>query len=48
VYREYEGGDDTPSLERSTLHVTDYERRVALIEARGDKQDHPLPVRRII
>jgi RHS repeat-associated protein len=35
MYREY-GGDDAVTLERTTLHVVDNERRIAIIDTRDD------------
>jgi len=37
VYREYSGNGEAAALERTTLHVMDDQRRIALIEARGDQ-----------
>jgi len=37
VYREYEGDGDTVALERTTLHVMDDTRRIALVESHGDE-----------
>src|SRR5262249_15023075 len=34
IYREYDGNGTTVTLERETLHVTDDQQRIALIETR--------------
>ncbi len=36
VYREYNGGGTTVTLERETLHIIDGKQRVALVETRTD------------
>jgi RHS repeat-associated protein len=39
IYREYDGGGKTISLERETLHVMDDKQRIALIETRIQGDD---------
>ena len=37
MYREYSVGGDAVTLERTTLHIVDDKRRIALVEARGEE-----------
>ncbi|MEK6281257.1 MAG: SpvB/TcaC N-terminal domain-containing protein [Acidobacteriota bacterium] len=46
VYREYDGGGDTVTLERETLHLMDDKQRVALVESRT-RGDDPGPAQLI-
>ncbi|XXX73286.1 SpvB/TcaC N-terminal domain-containing protein [Sorangium sp. So ce134] len=41
IYRELDGGGAV-ALERETLHVTDGDRRVAIVDTRADDQSRPL------
>lgn len=46
IYREYENGGDTITLERETLHIMDDQRRIALVETRVQGDD-PSPTQLI-
>jgi RHS repeat-associated protein len=37
IYREYEADGQTIASERSTLHIMDNQRRIALVESRGEE-----------
>jgi RHS repeat-associated protein len=42
VYREFGGRDETPTLERETLHVSDDKKRLALVETQTVSETKPI------
>ncbi|KAH6856079.1 RHS repeat-associated core domain protein [Chaetomium sp. MPI-CAGE-AT-0009] len=45
LYRKYGGNGESVTLERSTLHIADDKRRVALVETRTQGEEAGLPAR---